>query len=153
MPAGAKRTNPCPYVVTLIFFPELLILMGSKWNGALLSSKCSLYKGVQWMGSHRPWALASHLFMSNCSVYNSVLHMHGFISTFIVSHNLFSKGWEHGCKVTSGRLGKQMSSMRERNYTTSAFWVYENLTPDCSRCAKQSYYLHSHLQERQIKKA
>ena len=47
-------------------------------------------------------------------------------------------------------LGRQISSMRGRNYTTSAFWVYQNLTPDCSWYAKQGYYLHSHLQDSQI---
>lgn len=47
-------------------------------------------------------------------------------------------------------LGRQISSMRERNYIPSAFWIYQNITPDCSRYAKQGYYLHSHLQDHQI---
>lgn len=30
MPDGAKRTNPCPYVVNLLFSPESLISVGFK---------------------------------------------------------------------------------------------------------------------------
>lgn len=47
-------------------------------------------------------------------------------------------------------LGRQTSSMRQRNYTPSAFWACRNFMPDCSRYAKQGYYLHSHLQHNQI---
>lgn len=40
-------------------------------------------------------------------------------------------------------LERQISSMRERNYTTSAFWVYEDLMSDGFQQAKQGYCVDS----------
>lgn len=75
--------------------------------------------------------------------------MHGFISTPTVSHILFYEVWEHGCQVSFTRSGKT-DFQYERSYATSVFWVFQNLMPDCSQYAEQSYYLHDHLQDHQI---
>jgi len=93
MPGGAKRTNPCPYVVTLLFSPESLILMGSSkmelffHHSALSISRCN-----GWEATDPQLLLFISFTVWNCFVYNSILHMHGFISAGVVSHNLLYKG-------------------------------------------------------------
>lgn len=96
------------------------------------------------MGSHRPWALVSPLF--HCLEFL-------FITAFFICMDLpqlsefhitcFTKIKSMAAKSHPAGLERQISSTRERNYTTSAFWVYEDLMSDGFQQAKQGYCVDS----------
>lgn len=98
--------------ITLPCFPGSLILMDSNKNGALLSSKCSLFEKVQWKRSHRTCNLTASLSVIALFITASFVCMDS--SQLLQFHiSYFMKFESMAAKSPSPGLERQISSMRE----------------------------------------